>query len=121
MLADERQAALRQINPAEGKLMRTYVPRLAVLDDPTSRAAILQRADACRARLQPVVEEICAADLAAAERYPWHSRAKRGSSTAPDDEGEGEGGGNKAARATSGDAPGAAAREGGDGAEQEGR
>ena len=44
-----------------------------------------------------------------------------GSSTAPDDEGEGEGGGNKAARATSGDAPGAAAREGGDGAEQEGR
>ena len=106
--AHERQAALRQVNPADGKAMRTYTPRVPLLDDTTSRAAILRRADACCERLQPVIEEIRAADVAAAERYPWHTRAKRGPSVAPTSDGDDDGGA-KAARAEGGgDAEGGA-------------
>lgn len=111
VLAHERQTALRQVNPAEGKAMRTYTPRVPLLDDQTRRTAILQRADACCERLQPVIDEIRAADVAAAERYPWHTRAKRGPSMAPTSDGEGDedAGGAKAARAEGGgDAEGGA-------------
>ena len=60
--------------------MRRYVARLPVLDDAQRHAALLRRADACCERLLPALEQIRTADAATAERYPWHTREKRGSS-----------------------------------------
>ena len=83
------QAELRAVRPDEGKAMKRYMPRLAVLDDAQRQAALLRRADACCERLLPALEQIRTADAATAERYPWHTREKRGSSVTPasDDEG----------------------------------
>ena len=82
------QAELRAVRPDEGKAMRRYISRLAVLDDAQRHAALLRRADACCERLLPALEQIRTADAATAERYPWHTREKRGSSVTPasDDE-----------------------------------
>ena len=69
--------------------MRRYMPRLPVLDDAQRHAALLRRADACCERLLPALEQIRTADSATAERYPWHTREKRGSSvTAASDDDE---------------------------------
>ena len=87
-LAHAAQAELRAVRPDEGKAMRRYISRLAVLDDAQRHAALLRRADACCERLLPALEQIRTADAATAERYPWHTREKRGSSVTPasDDE-----------------------------------
>eukprot|EP00908_Phaeocystis_cordata_P002549 Transcript_12766.p2 GENE.Transcript_12766~~Transcript_12766.p2 ORF type:complete len:480 (-),score=191.13 Transcript_12766:23-1462(-) len=102
-LAAPSQAALRAPRPDEGKAMRRYVPSLPVLSDARRHAALLRRADACCERLQPKLDEIRRADAATAERYPWHTREKRGSSvTAPlsDDEAGGPAGGKPKATRT---------------------
>jgi hypothetical protein len=72
-LADARQAEQRAIKKEEGKQMKTYVETHAVLDDAQRREALLASADACCARLQPVLDRIAAEDAEIAVRYPWQS------------------------------------------------
>jgi len=75
-LAHARQAELRRINPAEGKAMRKYTGQLAQLSDEASFSALLRRADACCERLQPVIDELRAADEEVSRRFPFHSRKR---------------------------------------------
>ena len=73
--------------------MRQYVPQFACLEDEECRAALLARADACRARLEPRLEAVAAADAVVLQRFPWHSGGAAGAAPAQDEPGGGGGGG----------------------------
>jgi hypothetical protein len=72
-LADAGQSELRAIKTDEGRQMRTYGEEHAVLDDAQRREALLASADACCARLQPVLDRIAAENEKIAMKYPWHA------------------------------------------------
>lgn len=73
-LASARQEELRQKDPHLDKAMKIYEPNLPSLADPDAVAAMLTRADACRERIEPRLEELMAADAEMSERFPWHRR-----------------------------------------------
>lgn len=78
LLQAPRQAELRALRPDEAKRMKTYAPRLRALDDAAAKAALLARADACRAQLEPHLEAMQAADAELSRRYPWHKEGGAG-------------------------------------------
>jgi hypothetical protein len=78
LLQAPRQAELRALRPDEAKRMKTYAPRLRALDDAAAKAALLARADACRAQLEPHLEPLRAADAELSRRYPWHKAGGAG-------------------------------------------
>ena len=45
-------------------------------DDDAAREKLLQRADACRAQLQPRLSELLASDEELAQRFPYHRRER---------------------------------------------
>ena len=71
-LKAETQSELRAVKLEEGREMRTYREKHPILDDPDARRELILRADNCCERLQPMLEQIAAADNIIAERYPWH-------------------------------------------------
>ena len=78
------QAELRALDPKLDKAMRVYKPNIPSLEDAKASDAIVARADACRERIEPKLEELLAADVAMAERFPWHrSDEPQGSSSPP--------------------------------------
>ena len=88
VLQAPRQAELRGLRPDEAKRMKTYAPRLRALDDATAKAALLARADACRAQLEPHLEALRAADAELSRRYPWHKECKGGGAGADAEDAE---------------------------------
>ena len=88
VLQAPRQAELRGLRPDEAKRMKTYAPRLRALDDATAKAALLARADACRAQLEPHLEALRAADAELSRRYPWHKECKEGGAGADAEDAE---------------------------------
>ena len=85
-LASERQAQLRAVQPDEGKRMRTYMPLLPCLTEHATRKALIARADTCREKIEPALEEVVAADARLAERFPWHSAPLQQAQPQQDDE-----------------------------------
>mmetsp|Transcript_5957 Transcript_5957/g.12299 ORF Transcript_5957/g.12299 Transcript_5957/m.12299 type:complete len:174 (-) Transcript_5957:399-920(-) len=72
LLRSPEQARLRAIKPDEGKAMRLYVPQLHCLNgSPSEFDALLERADACRERLEEMLPDIQRADSEMAKRFPW--------------------------------------------------
>jgi hypothetical protein len=55
--------------------MKSYVPSWPrTLDEAAGLAALLQRADACRAQAEPSRESVLVADEEIARRFPYHRR-----------------------------------------------
>ena len=73
-LAAPEQAELRRLDPKLDKAMKTYAPNLPSFESDEAMGAMLERADECRARLEPRLDELLAADVAMSERFPWHRR-----------------------------------------------
>jgi tRNA dimethylallyltransferase len=78
-LHDARQAELRALEPQLDKAMKLYVPMLdSTLKEPDALNALIQRADACRDRIEPRLVELLAADEVLGRRFPWHSSPSAG-------------------------------------------
>ena len=76
-LASAAQSAARAADPSLDKIMKTYQPRFVGLDGrgDGATAAVLERANACRERLEPQLAELWAANKAFEARYPHHRPA----------------------------------------------
>ena len=61
-------------DPKLDKAMKLYIPKMASVDEGSE--ALLERADACRERLEPKLEELLVADEEMAKRFPWERKAK---------------------------------------------
>ena len=73
-LTSGEQRALRLADPKLDKAMKLYIPKMASVDEGSE--ALLERADACRERLEPKLEELLVADEEMAKRFPWERKAK---------------------------------------------
>ena len=69
-----RAKELRMADPKLDKAMKLYIPKMASVDEGSE--ALLERADACRERLEPKLEELLVADEEMAKRFPWERKAK---------------------------------------------
>ena len=73
-LAAPLQAELRRPDPKLDKAMKAYAPNLPSLESEEAMGALIGRADACRAKLEPRLDELLAADLVMSERFPWQHK-----------------------------------------------
>uniref|UniRef100_A0A7S4BQT3 Uncharacterized protein n=1 Tax=Chrysotila carterae TaxID=13221 RepID=A0A7S4BQT3_CHRCT len=92
-LRSTSQISLRRVTRDEQKAMRCYMRIDGLLCDGARWRALLARADACAARLQPLREALEAADAVERARYPFHALGKRRARDGSGGEDEDEDGG----------------------------